>query len=217
MAAQDLCDLAYVKTRLELGADETDRDDLFSQLITPASEAIKGEVNRELVPETDNETRTIRVDPKLRLDEGEILCSLSPYDLRVGGPTTLVVTLNPGTSTEQVLVEDYDFTLVDSKRFQVAAVIKFASDLPLTSDLYTRFGRVDVAITADWGFPTGGEGLALAAAATAETIRVWTQRDAAALALAPRQQGDLPAPPRPGPIPPEARILIKDLYRQRAF
>src|SRR5262245_19922592 len=100
MAAQDLCTLADVRSSLELPSADTSRDTLISTLITQASEMVMNEYDREFAPATASATRRFRVD--------SYLLNLAPYDLR----TVTTFTLNPESTSPQVLVTGTDYELL---------------------------------------------------------------------------------------------------------
>jgi hypothetical protein len=207
----DLCDLAYVRTAMELDDDETSRDTRIEQLITPASDAIIAEVNRELAPQTANVTRRVRVDPSKTLKDGTVLVSLAPYDLE----TATVVTLSPESTNPVVLVAGSDYVFdPEPAKFGVYTVARLSRSVSAQSEMFSRFGFGYLDIHGDWGFPVIPEDAKQACAAT---IRAWMQSNVSVLAQAPPQAGDVMPIVRTGPIPREALWMLKDLYRQRAF
>lgn len=207
----DLCDLAYVRTAMELDDDEVSRDTRIAQLITPASDAIIAEVNRELAPRELAATRRVRVVPSKTLKDGTIIVSLAPYDLEVA--TT--VTLSPESTSPVVLAAGVDYVLdPEPAEFGVYTIARLTRSVSMASDAFSRFGFGYLDILGDWGFPEVPE---VAQQACAATIRAWMQSNVAVLSQAPPQAGDVMPIPRPGPIPREALWMLKDLYRQRAF
>src|SRR5262245_10114072 len=208
MAAQDLCTLADVRAALELPSADTSRDTLISTYITRASEVIMNEVDREFAPATASATRRLRVDG--------LLLNLAPYDLR----TVATFTLNPETTSPQVLVAgtDYELLPVGSPSGTFTSV-RFSG---LLSSLYASptvfsMGHALCDISGAWGFASVPEDVKQAAILTVST---WLRRDVTALALASESfidsRGLSPALPSSFALPRDAEVLLGPFYRLRA-
>ncbi len=212
MAAQDLVTLEYVRTALELDDAETGRDELIAQLITPASDAVISEVNRELAPITEDDTRRLRVDETRRLKDGTILGSLAPYDL--ASATTVVLNPEQDDPTELAFLTDY---LLDPEpaKFGVYTVLRLSAAFAVQSTTLSTWGFFYVDITGDWGFPEIPE---VARRATALTIDSWMNRGTSQIALAPKEQPDVrPIVLASYGIPRDVKDILGPLYRQKAF
>src|SRR5262245_23155743 len=208
MAAQDLCTLSDVRQALELPSSDTSRDTLISSYITRASETIMNETDREFAPVTASATRRFRVDG--------CLLSLAPYDLR----TVATFTLNPESTSPQVLVAGTDYELLPvgspSGTFTSVRFSGLLTSLYASQTVFSM-GHALCDISGAWGFAAVPEDIKQAAILTTSS---WLRRDVTALALAADavSEGRLLAPSIPSSfsIPRDAERLLDPFYRLRA-
>lgn len=184
MATQDLCALADVKTFLESAA--SGRDALISAMITPASDAIMQEVEREFKTTFGTNgngvgTRTFRWDPGTRIVD------LSPWDLQSASAIALSPegsnqALTVGNNGSGVSVEAPDVLLRPINCPEGVFTSLQISDLVMVrvSNLLFRFGYMDVAVTGTWGWPSVPTQVKQACALTVAT---WVRKDVAAFGI----------------------------------
>lgn len=219
--AIDLCTLDDVRAELEKETGDTGDDALINVLITPASQRVIDEVDRELAPPVVAATRRFRVNAK-RLVSGAVLVSLArPLTNQPAGDcgadlrSVTSMSLHPETSDPTAVSEGAGGYVLDVDRFGVAKTIRLSTQLSFSSDVYSDFGFAYLDITGAWGFLTVPEA---AKQATVLTIMAWMRRDVQAFAAAePDAAGMKPAIPPTFGIPTAAKVLLSALYRQKAF
>ncbi len=203
-SGSDLCTVADVRAALEIPTADTSRDTLIATLITAASEAIMGEVDREFAPATASATRRFRVDG--------FKLNLSPYDLR----TVTAITMNPETASPTTLTVTSDYQLLPigapSGTYTSLAFSSFLASLYASNTLYA-FGYAMVDINGAWGFAAVPRDVNRACVIT---VGSWLRKDVSMLLAAGELDlggGLAPAFPTTLEIPNNAKRLLGPFYR----
>jgi hypothetical protein len=187
----DLCTLADVRRLLQKKTVDTSQDALIGTLITAASVAIMGKLEREFAPATTGVTRTF----EWRW-EGEFL-SLAPYDLRVA---TAVVVDTDQASPITLSNDEWRYWPQPARDGTYMALRLRPFSAALGRNMW---GNRQVQITGNWGFATVHPDVNMACAIT---VVHWLTVNAAAFRR-PDDNPDGYAPPKRG-IPPEAWDLL---------
>jgi len=196
VAASDLCTLADVRLLMQTKAANTQQDPLVSSLITPASVAIMGKVEREFAPAVSAITRVFE------WSWDSELVSLAPYDLRIATAVSV--------DTDQV--NPYVLSVDEWRLFPKPPRDGTYMAMRLRP-FGASVGRVmwrkrEVSITGNWGFATVPTDVKQACALT---VVHWVNVNSAAFQR-PDDNPDGYAPPRRG-IPPEAWDLLARFKR----
>jgi hypothetical protein len=220
VAAIDLCTLEDVRGELEQDSADTERDPLIESLITPVSQAIIDEVNRELAPPVASATRRFRVKPK-RLVNGAVFVSLAAAvtgksetgacDLR----TVTSMTLHPESDSPTVLAAGVGGYVLDVDRFGLSKTCRISLQAGFSSDTYSDFGFCYLDVAGAWGF----EEIPLQAKQAAIlTVMAWMRRDVSVFLEAERDPSAMkPTMPPTYALPLAAKQQLAPLYRQRVF
>lgn len=203
----DLCSVAQVK---QLTGTYGDQDDTkLTRLITAASSAVERYTRRQLGP-VASATYRFPIDARRYVD-------LEPHELR----TATSVKLHPGDTDEVVLAAtDYDLEPIGgalgSDGARTAYALMIASDVTISADRLTRFGRSIIEISGAWGLATTPDDVVQAVALT---VASWDDRavDAYDLQPQPEDSGPIATPnaARGFSIPHGARRLLAPYRRIR--
>jgi hypothetical protein len=181
-----LCSLEDVRDLLQTNDDNTDQDDVITDLIARASDAILFEFAREFAPAGDpGETRRFQMD----LSAG--LLDLAPYDARA----VTAVVLDPDDDAVELETTDWRLGPLPSRH----GVYRY---LRLTTS--QGGGIVEVDVTGTWGFATVPRQVRQAAALTVVT---WMRKDVAAFSST--YNLDESRVERPEAIPSAACALLR--------
>jgi len=148
---RDLCTLADVKASTEATMGTGSRDAIIQALITDASVALMGRLERELAPHTDGVSRVVQVNPQARQVDGSVVVDLAPWDLR----SATSVALHPEQTSPIALAANVDYSLEPFVAAQGSYQrIRLSRYLVLTSNFEIRFGYAQLRVTGNWGLWT---------------------------------------------------------------
>lgn len=179
MADVDYVTTAEVKAQLEITTTSTDA--LIQALITAASLSLNQRLKRELTPQTEDATRTFRVDGRY--------VDLAPSDLR----SATTVTLEPQTGgSPTVLTAGTGYALRPpggADQASTYTALKIAASVSLQSAFWQEFGYTELSILGDWGAWNTASVPADVKRAAIVTVASWMDR-------ATRDYADLAEDPR---------------------
>lgn len=194
-----LIEIEELRQAMETRTVDRDLDDQALVMIGAASDLIQDECQRELCP-TDAATREFEICNTHTL-------SLAPYDLR---STPSAVVLDPnGNAVTLVADTDYQLRPIGGDRNGLYRSIKFASTLPILSNVEWQFGTVRLSITADWG---PAETPPIAKRACIVTVQSWLRRSVASYGEY-SDVGVAPAAPTTYALPMAAKSILNPLRR----
>lgn len=169
LSSGHLIDLHEARQALELRAQNAEVDDVLVAYIGAASDCIKNEYGRELLP-VASATRDVAVRA------GELLVDLSPYDLR----SVVSATYDPGAGNVALVSgTDYLLSPIGGDDWGVFTELLLSGYLVLESDSMRRFGVGTLRINGAWGFAAVPE---FAKQACKVTVKSWMRAGAPAAA-----------------------------------
>jgi hypothetical protein len=165
--AVQLITVADVRAVLQKPEGDTEQDQIISDLITRASEAIQNCTEREFKSaDTPPTTRTFFYTGRGVLD-------LSPYDLRGTPAPTVKIDTTDGAGGTTLAATEYRLMPKPAKD----GVYHWLRLNPLTSGSSSRFPEREVTITGTWGFAAVPEDVKHWCAVT---VAEWLRKDVAA-------------------------------------
>lgn len=211
---RDLCTIDDVKAAMEPQSNTSSRDPIIQALITSASVAIMGRLERELAPQTAGATRTVRVRTQETQDDGTLVADLNPYDLR----SASLVQLHPEQSSPVTLTANLDYSLEPFGAPQGSYQrIRLSRYLVVVSNFEIRFGYAQLAITGDWGLWNTVDVDNDVRDAVVLTVRAWLRQNPGNdLIGLNEEQGVQPTLPGTWDIPRVALNRIKRYQRYSA-